>query len=679
MLAEAQTTYVPDPRLRSAYHEANKLDEAGMEALCPSYIELSEAAIRYRHEQLIGRGAIKDVFRAYDSRTRRRVAMAKLRENLGPEFYEIFVHEAWLTSSLNHPNIIKVYDVGVDGDGRPFFTMDLKGNTTLSDLSRRPSPPDLRDLLTILVKICEAVAYAHSRGVLHLDLKPENIQVDDFGEVLVCDWGLGRLLQTPEDSERFHDPPPAESGSWSGSIKGSPGYMAPEQARPAQPKDHRTDIYALGCLLHFVLTGEAPFSGTPDDILAATTRGEIKPLRQKFPDRNIPASLEAVALKATALHPQDRYQSTVDLCDEISNYLRGYATRAEQPGFFREARLFLIRNRVPATISFAAMILLTCLCVLFIQRLGRQRLQTEIQQNRASRLESKAESLAALYQGEIDQATAKRTQLAGRLAASANSLKNFGIFASPIKSLRETGELVEMALILDPECELARQEGFTLDCITLNFASALKNPPAPHLKQSRYIVFCEAFPEFSFSQNVRPSISQLTDFFHAAAQIDPQCGPLMERILAYDMASRSAPQRAAPALFAMLDYLNGRNGPLECSLDPKTGTLLIKSGRDLTLRMPESWGASGRCLLRFLTFPNLVLQVSGRFRLSDLEQLPIETLDLTECGHLDLSHTVTLPQLREIRICQQQTDHDALARTIRTSKEYEIVIQSTRP
>jgi len=329
------------------------LDDAGIEALCPSYIELSEIDVRYRDGTLLGKGAVKDVFRTYDSRAKRWVAMARLREDRGPEFYDLFVHEGWLTSSLSHPNIIKIYDVGVDGEGRPFFTMDLKGNTTLADLAGSDRETDRRTLLGIFLQVCDAVAYAHSRNIVHLDLKPENIQAEDFGEVLVCDWGLGKQLGPDNEAEAGEVEHPAclpqfDNMTLVGEIKGTPGFMAPEQVVEGAAKDQRTDIFALGCLLHLILAGQAPFTGSTERILEDTARGRVVPPRRRYPRHNIPESLEAVAMKALARQPADRYATVRELRDEIDHYLRGYATRAEHPGFFREARLFLTRNKAPA-------------------------------------------------------------------------------------------------------------------------------------------------------------------------------------------------------------------------------------------------------------------------------------------------------------------------------------------
>ena len=119
--AEEQENYRNDHRLIQAYQEATRLDEKGLGGLCPSYMELSEISTRYEDEKLLGKGGVKEVFKTFDNRTRRWVAMARLRDERGPEFFDLFVNEAWLTSSLKHPNIISVHDVGIDFSGRPFL------------------------------------------------------------------------------------------------------------------------------------------------------------------------------------------------------------------------------------------------------------------------------------------------------------------------------------------------------------------------------------------------------------------------------------------------------------------------------------------------------------------------------------------------------------------------------
>lgn len=672
--------YAPDHRLSQAYDEATLLDDEGLEALCPSYIELAEVDTRYRDGDPLGQGAVKDVYRTYDSRTKRWIAMARLRQDRGPEFYDIFVHEAWLTSSLSHPNIIKVHDVGVDGVGRPFFTMDLKGNTSLADLVKEPKQADRRQLLEIFVKVCDAVAYAHSCGVIHLDLKPENIQTDAFGDVLVCDWGLGKEIGEVEEGE--DDIPetlrPLDNMTLVGQIKGTPGYMAPEQVTPKSPKDQRTDIFSLGCILHLILTGHPPFTGTRDKVLDATIRANVAPPRLRYPHLVIPDSLQAVVMKATARNPDERYQTSISLQQEIHSYLDGYSTRAEQPGFFREALLFIRRNRTAAVITFLALVVLTTLSVLFVQDIRHQQQATAAERNRASRLESKADTMSALYLNEIAQSEEHRVQLAAKLATSANSIKNLGIFQRPVMTVREAHELAATALALDPGCDKARAERFSLNCISLNFREALAHPPAADYEQFEYIDFARAFPDFAFTNRSRPTTTNLVSFYRRAREISPNCGPLMERIASYDFAARRDKSSYVQVVGALLEYLNGGKDHLIIAHAPKNSSLFLWSDRAASLLIPSGSG-SGECLLRFLPFRTLKLDITGQLNLSDLQLLPIESLDLRECGNVVLHKPVSLPRLREIHIRSGQIEPKTLRRRIQTTERLQIIEDPERP
>ena len=142
---------------------------------------------------------MKDILSVLDTKGDRRLAMALLHEDKGAEDYETFLREARLTAQLDHPNIIKIHDIGLNQDKRPYFTMDLKSGRTLKKALNNSHK--LHDSLVIFFKVCDAVSYAHSKGVIHLDLKPENIQIGEYGEVLVCDWGLGKII----DDESFTD------------------------------------------------------------------------------------------------------------------------------------------------------------------------------------------------------------------------------------------------------------------------------------------------------------------------------------------------------------------------------------------------------------------------------------------------------------------------------------------
>lgn len=318
---------------------------------------------RYHSAELIASGGMKDIFKVYDSMTCRHIAMAQLRKDVSEEYCESFMKEAYLTASMEHPNIISIYDVGLKEDNEPFFTMELKVGHSLSQLMNKEKVV-LTDLLEIYLKICDAISYAHSCGNLHLDIKPDNIQVGTFGEVQVCDWGLGSRINDPIDDQE-------------GVVKGTPGYMAPEQGQSEGVVDKLTDIYALGALLYSILTGKIPVEGGLNTIITNTVNGRLEFPAERFPDKKIPESLDAVVRKAMAYEKQERYGSVDLLKNEVNKFLTGHSTEAENAGFIKEFSLFYKRNKAITQVVFAALLLLALGSSFFILMLQESNIKTE--------------------------------------------------------------------------------------------------------------------------------------------------------------------------------------------------------------------------------------------------------------------------------------------------------------
>lgn len=395
-----------DPKLSSNladfYYIAEDYEQVDEQEISPSLHAVSQITTRYESAEFIAEGGMKQVFKVYDARCKRYVAMATLHDNAPAELCDPLIHEAWLTALLDHPNIITIHDVGVNSKNRPFFTMDLKTGDSLSELIKklRAGDPDicrrypLESLLQIFVKICDAIAYAHSIQVLHLDLKPANIQVGQYGEVLVCDWGLGRVHKRDTEIEFdciLLNSDLLSSNTLFGEVRGTPGYMAPEQIKKDGPRDRRTDIYQLGCILYSLLTLQRPVQGKPDKALKKALQGEITPPRKRAPERNIPASLEAVALKAMEVDPELRYPSVAAIGDDVRRYLTGFATQAEQAGVFTQIGLLFQRNK-----RFC----LTVLCSAFFMLYGAawSYLKMAEKERDASAAREKAEQSLALYE-----------------------------------------------------------------------------------------------------------------------------------------------------------------------------------------------------------------------------------------------------------------------------------------
>lgn len=291
---------------------------------------------RYKSIRSVGFGGMKIVLLVHDRDTGRDVVKAI------PDFQHRsvrdlnrFVREAQVTAKLEHPNIVPVYDIGIDDFGSPYFIMKYLRGSSLSlvlkrlranDEATREKFPQTR-LLQLFLRVCNAVAFAHSKGIYHSDLKPGNIHCGDYGEVQVIDWGLAGDILTDQG----------------GQIIATPGYVAPELISGRGKPGKASDIYALGGILYAILTLDSPLAGHPKpEVLRMTEAGDIPP--PVIEGAHLPPGLEAVCMKAMAFDPADRYQDAMDLRADINALLSGYASSAESPSAIRNISLFLRRN-----------------------------------------------------------------------------------------------------------------------------------------------------------------------------------------------------------------------------------------------------------------------------------------------------------------------------------------------
>ncbi|HEY8943603.1 MAG TPA: serine/threonine-protein kinase [Polyangiaceae bacterium] len=276
--------------------------------------------------QELGRGGMGRIHPATDRNLLRHVALKRLDKKLAAEqFYrDGFIAEAQITGQLEHPNIVPVHELAVDGNGVPYFTMKLvqgEGfNRWLSDPTRPPGSSErLEQGLEIFVKVCDALAYAHHRGVIHRDIKPENIMVSGFGQVYLMDWGLARL-------SKGH-PASGESAQMEthGAV-GTPEYMAPEQARgnPAE-MDERSDIFGLGAVLYELVSGKRPYGDGRDQdvILERAKNGEVISIDAATLGIGVTQRIRNIVTKAIAVDPAARYQTVGELQRDVQEFLRG--------------------------------------------------------------------------------------------------------------------------------------------------------------------------------------------------------------------------------------------------------------------------------------------------------------------------------------------------------------------
>ncbi len=397
------------------------------DSLAPAQLEIRRlvshevlAEERYLIGRQVARGGMGAVLQAKQNAMKRHVAMKVMLESGEPGDIARFVHEAQITGQLEHPNIVPVHELGIDEQGQLFYTMKFVRGITLKKvielivqgIPQTTKKYPLPALLTLFQKACDAVAFAHSKDVLHRDLKPDNIMVGDYGEVLVMDWGLAKVLgQTPAPAgsaksvvmsartERYDD-----SRTITGTVMGTPAYMPPEQARgEVESLDTRADIYSLGAILFEILHLHPPFSG--DDqwaIVEKVKRGEIDWTRPKKP---LPDSLLAVCRKALAFEREQRYGRVEDLQRDLEAYQNGFATSAEKAGPGKLLWLILKRHK---TVSIATALVLY-IGIAFGARaiFEGQRAEREAERAKAALAELK-KTAPALHRLAVTDANAQR-------------------------------------------------------------------------------------------------------------------------------------------------------------------------------------------------------------------------------------------------------------------------------
>jgi serine/threonine-protein kinase len=316
---------------------------------------------RFRVLRPHAKGGIGQVCVALDTELSREVALKEIQPHLAddPASRGRFLLEAEVTGRLEHPGIVPVYGLGVDSTGRPYYAMRfIRGDSLKQAIERfhdagaqcgseaSPASLSLRGLLGRFVAVCNAVAYAHSRGVIHRDLKPANVMLGPYGETLVVDWGLAKVVgrDDPAAAAEATLRPSSALGSGSsetqaGTAIGTPAYMSPEQAEGRlEAIGPASDVYSLGATLYCLVTGRPPFSdGAVLEILRSVQRGEFPAPRAVNP--LVPAALSAVVLKAMALRPADRYPSARALAHEVERWLADEPVSAyHEPVLTRLAR-----------------------------------------------------------------------------------------------------------------------------------------------------------------------------------------------------------------------------------------------------------------------------------------------------------------------------------------------------
>jgi eukaryotic-like serine/threonine-protein kinase len=428
---------------------------------------------RFRVLRPHAKGGLGAVFVALDTELHREVALKQMLDHHADDSTsrQRFLVEAEITGGLEHPGIVPVYGLGTYADGRPYYAMRfIKGDSLKEAIERfhadivlQAVPGrrslELRRLLGRFVDVCNAIEYAHSRGVLHRDLKPGNIIVGKHGETLVVDWGLAKATGRSEAGagERTLVPSSARASAETlpGSALGTPAYMSPEQAAgDLELLGPRSDVYGLGATLYCLLTGRPPYDGDDvGELLRRVQRGDFARPRQLDPSIDPP--LEAVCSKAMATKPEDRYGRCRQLADDIERWLADEPVSAWREPLARRARRWAKRNRTMMSAAVVALVLgvLGLGAVTGVQARANQKL---FQAKRATDT-ALAETSAAKQATDTALAETRKAQAETKAALAqseesrkqAEAVSSFLVDAFRSPDPAQTGREVRVADVLD--------------------------------------------------------------------------------------------------------------------------------------------------------------------------------------------------------------------------------------
>lgn len=473
---------------------------------------------RLGHYKLIaehGRGGFGAVWRAEDSRLGRRIAIKRLSRQLSrsAESRRRFLNEARITARLEHPGIVPIYDISNQEEEAAYYAMKLVRGKTLAETIRDlyESPGDVKDevrfrrLLSIFLQVCQTIRYCHDAGVLHRDLKPQNVIVGSFGESIVLDWGLASFVDEPaagklpqgdgDSSGPIAISPTRSLDSGKSGIKGTPAYMAPEQASGnASAIGVRTDVYGLGAMLCHILTGQPPVfpHANSNGLLEEVRKGAwTEPVAIR---NSVPGPLNAICRKAMARDPEDRYDSVSALAQEVENYLADLPVTAFHENWRARSRRWIRRHPTLVACGVLAMVFagIAALLGLFLWQKEREEQLLRIAEVRRQAERADAMAFAQLQAGRFDSAAGFWNQasevLAGEpsLGDAYRQVVARRTRAQRIDDFYRLSKTAQERMFFDQLREAAIYSQAALDCVgALDHVDWWNNLPAADLSKAQ--------------------------------------------------------------------------------------------------------------------------------------------------------------------------------------------------
>lgn len=637
------------------FQEADEWDDE-------AYQTIKKIDERYQSPELIASGGMKEIFKVYDTMTSRYIAMAQIRKDVADEYCQSFMKEAYLTASMEHPNIISIHDVGLKENNEPYFTMELKVGSSLAQLMNKDKIA-LTGLLEIFLKICDAISYAHSLNNLHLDIKPDNIQVGTFGEVQVCDWGLGSSI---DDTSKTQE----------GVIKGTPGYMAPEQGMSDGEVDKQTDVYALGALLYSILTGKIPVAGGVNTIISNTVNGRLEFPMERFPDKKIPESLDAVVRKAMAHEKKDRYASVDLLKNEVNKFLTGYSTEAEEAGFIKEFNLFYRRNKPICLVVFTAILLIGFGSSGFLIKLQESNKATAAALNDLTRshedlklAQAKERESFQKYKEQRKEQEKVSKELLDEQAHKAYAAALYPIyFSDPINSMKLSLDLLTEQFDKTGRIYLAQMIIKNL-FITQQFKE-IRKYEATDMKPLAEL----AKNYTSFKRRKSPAVLKDENFLTVLRDLNALPEEhrelrysMMERMIVYQMALKQSDFTSQEVLIELIKCWNPNWDETQISFDPKKLALTV-TGKNLKKMIATAKHSSKSCFFRLMKIDSLSVAGTSAANMYQFVGLNVKSLDIRNTEINSLTPHKALKSVLRLLIDEGQLDRKELRRAPKSVK-----------
>jgi len=629
----------------SLYEEAESYDETQevTSLLCD---QLPQTADKFTDETVIATGGMKKISKVFCNSTHRYVAKATLNEPSKFELRDAFIREARLTALLDHPNIIKIYQIALSNEGEPFFTMELKTGSSLQDYIQLDRKQNI--LLGIYVKICDAISYAHSRKILHLDLKPDNVQVGEYGEVIVCDWGLGKILTRKDAGEETSayqvDADMLNHCTMYGEAKGTPAYMAPEQLE-GKNKNEQTDIYALGALLYTLLVPDRLKGKSLDERLAQSRLGDL----QGLSSADLPKSLSAVIAKAMSVDCGDRYKSVEDLKNDIERYLNSYPTFAQEAGLLTQLSFLWRRNKYVSLVLTSSCMVIIISLLLFLQ---------EIKQSESDTLQAleKSESYATELEKTLkenknleESISRMPKKIMDRIFSDNQKYRDYQLLMTPKVSLERSSRYLEAAYETTPG------DIYLVRALAANYFISLNYPKFVNFykKHSKELIFYAPYVDQHLTGRDL-TVQANYDEFVAMVNFAKRLPVLMELLIVYNAESFNQEESFPKLISSLITSYYPENHKVEIGLNDYKLDLWGPQLKYMTSPITQL------SLLRYLDFKDLFVADNSITDANEFAGLNLRSLYLQHTKIKDLRPLLTLPSLDHVTINDGQVPKEQL-------------------